>query len=336
MKKNKLIIDEFKKLIQQIKFDIDNSKDKKEKTVNMFRMRSILNVIKIIENYDKEIKDAQQLKNIKGIGKGTIDRINEILKKGKLHEIKKEIIEKSYEKYIDELEKIYGIGRDTALQLFKNYNIKSIKELKKLYKDKKIDLNENIVKGLKYYGKIKDKIPRIEIDQINNLLLPNLYSIDKLLYGIICGSYRRLKMFSNDIDFLIVHPKLKTKDDIENSKINYLSLFINKLYDIGFMIDGFTATDVRTKFMGICQINKNIYRRIDIRFIPYQSYYYAVFYFTGSGEFNRNIRMHAKNLGFTLNEYGLYDKNNKFYPAKSENDIFKYLGLEYISPQNRK
>jgi hypothetical protein len=38
-----------------------------------------------------------------------------------------------------------------------------------------------------------------------------------------------------------------------------------------------------------------------VRFIPYSSYYTAIQYFTGSGEFNRRLRIRANELGYTLN-----------------------------------
>ena len=40
----------------------------------------------------------------------------------------------------------------------------------------------------------------------------------------------------------------------------------------------------------------------------------------------------AKSKGLKLSEYGLVDSKNKNYHAKSERDIFKKLGLEYLPP----
>ena len=61
-------------------------------------------------------------------------------------------------------------------------------------------------------------------------------------------------------------------------------------------------------------------------------------YFTGSGEFNKNMRLFAKKKGYKLNEYGLYkigkDKELKM-KTHTEKDIFTLLGLDYIEPQNR-
>lgn len=55
---------------------------------------------------------------------------------------------------------------------------------------------------------------------------------------------------------------------------------------------------------GVCKVNR-ISRRLDIRLNPYDQFYCAVLYFTGSDLFNKQMREHAINQGFTLNEYTL-------------------------------
>ncbi len=332
---NDNIINEFIRLTKQIKVDIDSEKTKKEQLSQSYRLLSIQKVIKVLEKYPEKIKSGKQVEHLEGIGKGTVNRIDEILKTGKLSEIKEEIIDKSYLKYLEELEDVYGIGHKTAIELFNKYNVKSVSDLKKLYKTGLIELPPNIIKGLQYYGKIKENIPRKEIDNINNYLLEKLKLIDLNLFGIICGSYRRLKLTSNDIDMLIVHPKIKTKKDVENNKINYLKIFIENLIKHKFIIDSFTDINVPTKYMGLCKINNNPLRRIDIRFIPYESYYYAMLYFTGSKDFNKKMRLVAISKGFLLNEYGLYDSNNKMFKVNSEKEIFGLLDMEYVDPQFR-
>ena len=41
-------------------------------------------------------------------------------------------------------------------------------------------------------------------------------------------------------------------------------------------------------------------------------------------------------MGYTLNEYGLFDENNKMFKVNSEKEIFDILGMEYLSPELRK
>ena len=55
-----------------------------------------------------------------------------------------------------------------------------------IYKNGEIDLPDNIVKGIKYYDKIKDNIPRETIDEVYDFLTKTLLEIDKNLFGIVC------------------------------------------------------------------------------------------------------------------------------------------------------
>ncbi|CAH6421516.1 DNA polymerase family X [uncultured virus] len=340
--KNEKIIKEFEKLIDQIKYDIDHAPTKNESMTNYYRLRQITKSIEIIKKYPKEIRSGEELKDIKGIGKGTISRINEILSSGSLSEIKVDSKIKKYLNYIEDLTKVYGIGPKTAYELITLYNIKNVDELKKAFNEGTIDLTNQIIIGLKYYGIYKEIIPRQEIDKIDNYLNKIVLNVDKELFHVICGSYRRKKLTSNDIDVLITHPKIKTRLQLQTDKKNYLVNLVKKLKKEKFLLDDLTDKDFEIKYMGFCQYKENKIkypvRRIDIRYIPYDSYYTALVYFTGSGEFNRKMRQLAQNLGYKLNEYGLYfTQGNKLKRIKinSEKDIFDALGLEYLSPDKR-
>ena len=54
------------------------------------------------------------------------------------------------------------------------------------------------------------------------------------------------------------------------------------------------------------------FRRLDIRLLPFDQYHCGILYFTGSDQFNKMMRAHALDQGFTLNEYSLrpIDKGN--------------------------
>jgi len=328
------IIEEFKKLQQQIIFDIDNTSGI-TKLRNQYRLKSITLSLKILEKYNKNIISINDLKDIikiKGVGEGTIRRIKEIIETGKLSEVKITESDKQYLKMIEELEDVYGIGRKTAYNLFKEYKIKSIQELIEKVNNKKIVVSENIIKGLKYVNNLDTKIPRSEIAEIHEYLLDLMLKIDINLFGTICGSYRRLKETSGDIDLIIIHQNYKTNED--KLKINYLDLVIKKLIEDNFIIDSLTRTDVRTKYMGIFKWKNSMPRRIDIRIFPLESYYSAILYFTGSKDFNKQMRLNAIAHEYTLNEYGLYE-NNKMFKVNSEKEIFDLLSMEYITPDKR-
>ena len=329
------ILNEFKRLQEQIMFDIDNTTGK-NKLINQYRLKSITTAIKSIEKYNKDkmkVSDLDELAKIKGIGEGTIRRIKEIIQTGKLKEIKITKDDKIYLKMIEELEDIQGIGRITAYKLFKEYKIKSIDELIEKVNLKEIEVSDNIKIGLKYVNKLDTKIPRSQIDKFKEYILNTLLEIDPKLFGTICGSYRRLKETSGDVDLIIVHTDYKHLND--NLKKNYIDIFITHLIRNNIIIESLTKTDVKTKYMGIFKWKDSKPRRIDVRFIPYESYYSAILYFTGSKDFNTNMRLNAIAQNYTLNEYGLYDENNKLIKVKSEKEIFDILGMEYITPDKR-
>ena len=282
---NNNIIDVLKQYLEKIK---------SEKAI-IYKINAIVNLIKIINIYPKEIKNGEELKDIKGVGKGSIEKINEILKTGTLSYLNNNIL--------SELTEVIGIGPSIANQLIQKYKIKL---------------------GLKYVGKFKGNIPRQHIDDVQDYLKQFNSNI------IICGSYRRGLDFSSDIDFLLYNSQLLTMDDVKKS--NMLNDYVKLLTKNKFIVDNITNNNV-TKYMGFAKW-ENVIRRIDIRLIPYESIYTALVYFTGSYELNRIMRKKAKELGYKLNEYGLY-KNNELIHITSEKELFKKLGMKYLKPTER-
>jgi DNA polymerase beta len=330
---NDNIVKWFDLLIRQIQFDIDTTKGK-EKMINMFRLNSVTKALDVIKKLDFKIEKGEDLKNYENIGKGTVTRINEIINTGKLVEVREEDITTKHLEYVDELQKVFGIGREMALNLYKNYNIKNLDDLKEAVKNKKVELPEVILKGLKYVDKIDVEIPRSEMDDIYSFLIKACIEIDPNMDVRICGSYRREKEIMGDIDVIISHPAIITKEQSE--KMDLLVRFITYLENKKFIVESLTSKDVKTKYMGICQFKNNPMRRIDIRFMPQESYYTAIMYFTGSKNFNKKMRKIAIDMGYKLNEYKLIDnRTKKRFNIKSEKDIFDILHMEYLQPKDR-
>jgi DNA polymerase beta len=349
---NNKIINEFKRLVSFTKTKIDDSKkdgDVKKANNLSFKIRIFNNVISALKTYPEEItlENYKDLLDVQGIGKGSVERIKEILENGYLSELgsfKDEKMEKNNS--LNELEEIVGIGRAHALDLY-DKGIKSIKDLRKAIKSKDIEVNDKIKLGLKYHGVYKMDIPRKEIDKYYKLIEHLIKKINKTLdlpknkeyLFEICGSYRRGKMTSGDIDVLI--SKKGTKLNKTNSE-KHLERIVGKLkkqmkHNDGkpLLLDDMTDKNIKTKYMGFSKLKDNPVRRIDIRFIPYSSYYYALLYFTGSGDLNKKMRQIAKKKGLKLSEYGLSDKDGNILKANSERDIFKYLDMEYLPPKLR-
>jgi len=293
-----------------------------------WNLKALKNAIYEISKYEKEIISGTQLKNdINGIGDKIAIRIDEIINTGFLKEIgeyENNIGNEYKNPFID----ITGVGEVRAKKWLEE-GIKNIDELKEAINNKKIKSTHHIDIGLKYYNDFKQLIPREEIDIIKKIIKKCLKKIDKKYIFEICGSYRRGCSHSGDIDILITH---STKYEDENHLIN----IVNALKEIDFIKDELTING-NTKFMGVCKVKGlPFYRRIDIRFVKYHSYYSSLLYFTGNKNFNIQIRKKALSLNMSINEYGIIDNtNNNVISVYSEKELFNKINMDYLDPINR-
>ena len=299
-----------------------------------WNLKALKNAIYEISKYDKEIVSGTQLKNeINGIGEKIALRIDEIISNGFLKEINE------YENnnidynidYKNPFIEITGVGEVRAKKWLEE-GIKNIDELKEAINNKKIKSTHHIDIGLKYYNDFKQLIPREEIDIIKKIIRKCLKKNNKKYIFEICGSYRRGCSHSGDIDVLVTH---STKYEDENNT-NHLINIVNALKEINFITDELTING-NTKFMGVCKVKGlPFYRRIDIRFVKYNSYYSSLLYFTGNKNFNIFIRKKALSLNMSINEYGIIDNtNNSVLSVYSEKELFDKINMDYIGPLNR-
>jgi DNA polymerase/3'-5' exonuclease PolX len=125
---NSQIISEFEKLVSKYKSEKDTSAT--------FRVKQLKNVIIILTKYEDQITldNYIKLKELSGIGDGSIKRIKEILETGKLLELDNYNSDK--EVHINELEEVIGIGRVKAMEFYEK-GITSIKLLKEKIETKR-------------------------------------------------------------------------------------------------------------------------------------------------------------------------------------------------------
>ena len=247
-----------------------------------FKISSFKKGLEQIKNYKYMILSSQDISSLPGIGKGIIQRVEEILENGKLSEIEGiQIIKQDKNDEIDKLKRITGVGPVNAKKMVDN-NIsleKLLNEMKNLNNDiDKIQnssclslLTHHQLIGLKYFHDIELRIPRKEIEDFNyklNMIIDDM-SIDNIIFKI-CGSFRRGNSDSGDIDILISNPELSNLQIINEKKI--LNKLVTKLINEGIIIDNLT-NEGNTKYMGICKLNDNTpARRIDIRCVPFNSF----------------------------------------------------------------
>lgn len=338
---NRLIIEVLTQLVKQVSDENKSISDKDLKKKNNFRISSLWKAIQALKDHPNEIKSGVEAKQIKGIGQGIADRIDQILNTGTLPELEDVVNEET--KAVDDLVTVSGIGEKTALRFYRDYGIKSVADLiqkwqEGLFKVDKHKLTHHIELGLKYYDDFKVRIPRAEVDDFYPMVAKYLAEIDSNLIFDIAGSYRRNKATTGDIDILISHQKLKTKQQVQSAGENYLSLFIEKLLNEGLLIDHLDQ-DFHSYYKGVILL-KDIPRRIDIMIIPNDTYAAALMHSTGSGEFNKRIRTHAMIKGYHLSQHGLYKviggkKEEHPIPTQSEQEIFQILGVKWLKPEER-
>jgi DNA polymerase/3'-5' exonuclease PolX len=339
---NQNLLLEFRKLIKIYEYIYKKTTDPKEKIVYKHKIIRLKNSAKQIRLFPDPIMNTSQIKDLPGVGKGTIARVNEYLENHKLMDVEDfcnqnncDIIlhNKNPSLIYEDLISILGVGEKLANKLIRDHNITSIKQLQKLVNENKVTIPDTVKIGLRYFGKIKNNIPRSEITQTREYIYDIFEKLDTKLVFDVCGSFRRKKLTSNDLDLLVTSYDLNMNESDEKSQ-KILKKIIDVFYKNNFLIESLTGSDSTTRFMGFYKYKNNPIRKIDIRLVPIQSFFPAYLYFTGSYEFNERMRGIAKRQGYKLNEYGLY-KNDKFIQVYSEEDVFDILGMKYLLPNER-
>jgi DNA polymerase beta len=288
---------------------------------NSFKKKAYSNVIKqLLEDdfKDKNIKSMEDFKEIKGVGKSIHKLIQDIID----GVIKLDVEEEKKQNAIQMFMNIMSIGIVKAKKLVEENNIYTILELK----NNQHLLNKKQIIGLNYYDDFNKKIPREEMNVHHAMIEKHLRDIDKNIIFNIVGSYRRGNESSGDIDVLVSH---------NSNPSDLLKKIVEKFRGQKYIVDDFAFG--KEKYMGVCKVC-SINRRIDILFIPPSQYPYALLYFTGSKIFNINMRKIALEKGYSLSEHGM--KNMKTeqmvtQEMKTEKDVFKFLTMEYVEPENR-
>jgi DNA polymerase (family 10) len=128
------------------------------------------------------------------------------------------------------------------------------------------------------------------------------------------GSLRRMKETIGDVDILVASVKPKPVMDA----------FVHLPQTMKVLSEGSTRSSIVTKD-GF---------QVDIRVVKPESYGAAQHYFTGSKAHNIRIRSLGIDRGLKVNEYGVF-KGKKSIAGRTEEEVFKSVGLPYIPPELR-
>lgn len=304
---------------------------------NIHKHNAYKKAANVLAKHPERIKSGAEARKLDGVGDKIAKKIDEILSTGQLQKLEKIRADDSSQA-INFLTQVTGIGPAAAKKLV-DEGITTLEDLKNNM-DK---LNHHQQIGVKHFHEFNERIPRPEMLQLQEMAFRLITEVDKAFIPTVCGSFRRGAVSSGDIDILLCHPS-HTSDS--KSKPKFIKEIVNKMESDGFITD--TLSMGETKFMGVCRLpvsdNKDekppLHRRIDIRLIPHDQYYFGTLYFTGSDMFNKNMRTHALEKGFTLNEYSIRPVGatgipGEPVPVTCEEDIFIMIDYPYKKPEER-
>jgi DNA polymerase (family 10) len=293
-----------------------------------WKPRAYRKAAKSIESLAKDVEDIykdggiKELEKIQGIGERLAKKVIEYIETGKISEYER--LKGTIPEGLDKLMNIMGIGPKKALKLYKKLNIKNVKELEEAIKKHKLrDLfgfgektEQNIEEGLKLYKTSKQRILLGLILPVANNIINQLKYLKEIQQISLAGSLRRMKETIGDIDILVASSDHKKVMD-----------YFTALREVKRVLaKGLTKSMIL--------LEDNI--QADLRVLDEKVFGSALQYFTGNREHNIRLREIAIKKGYKLSEYGLFrKKDNKLIAGKTEREIYKKLGLQYIPPELR-
>lgn len=279
-----------------------------------------------LETLEKDVGEIykeggrEALLKIPGIGKSMAEKIEEYLKTGKIKYYQD--LRKKTPVQMEELTAIEGMGPRKAKILYQKLGIRNLKDLEKAAKAHKIaplfgfgeKTEKNILEGIAFLKRSKGRFLLGEILPTVKEVYQKLKNLKEVERVDVAGSVRRMKETIGDVDFLVIS---------KNSQA---------------VMDFFTSLPGIVKIWGKGQTKSSVRMKegfdMDLRVVPARSYGSALQYFTGSKEHNIATRKIAMDKGLKLSEYGLF-RGPKMVAGKSEEEIYKTLGMQWIPPEMR-
>lgn len=260
------------------------------------------------------------LEEIPGVGKAIAEKIEEIIRTGKLRYY--EELKQETPVDIRGLTSIEGVGPKSVKVLYEKLGVKNVEDLEKVAREGKVrglphfgeKMEQKILKGIEFFKQGTGRFPL-------GAVLPLISEIERRLKGLpeveavaVAGSIRRRKETVGDGDILA----------ISRQPEKVMDFFVSMPEVMHVHGKGTTKTMVKLK-NGM---------DVDLRVVAAESFGAALGYFTGSKDHNVALRRIAQEKGLKLNEYGLF-RGEKRIAGRTEEEIYEALGLRYIPPELR-
>ncbi|BGE82690.1 DNA polymerase/3'-5' exonuclease PolX [Staphylococcus petrasii] len=291
---------------------------------NTFKVSAYRKVAQSLEIDERTLDEIEDVTELKGIGKGVGDVINEYRNTGEsttLHELQQVVPEG-----LIPLMKIQGLGSKKIAKLYKELNITDKESLQVACENGKVSelsgfakkTEQNILEAVKALGAKKDRYPIGLMRKLNQTISEYLETLEDVDKYSVAGSFRRYKEMSKDLDYIIStnHPDkvqqqlLEIPNKVKEVAVGQTKVSLELTYD--------------DETVGV-----------DFRLIEPAAYYHTLQHFTGSKDHNIRIRQLAKAKKEKVSEYGIEQQDGTLLQFQSEAEIYQHFGSEWIDPAMR-
>ncbi|MBF2779054.1 MULTISPECIES: DNA polymerase/3'-5' exonuclease PolX [Staphylococcus] len=291
---------------------------------NTFKVSAYRKAAQSLEMDERTLDEIEDVTELKGIGKGVGEVIDEYRQSGQSSAL--EALQKEVPEGLIPLLKIQGLGSKKIAKLYKELNIDSKEALQVACEQGKVSelsgfakkTEQNILEAVKALGAKKEKYPIDQIRGLNSEINDYLATVKDIDKYEVAGSYRRYKEMSKDLDYIIStdHPTsvqqslLKTPNIVKQVAVGQTKVSLELAYD--------------DETIGV-----------DFRLIEPAAFYHTLQHFTGSKDHNIRIRQLAKEQDEKVSEYGIEQNNGEIIQYQSEKEIYEHFGVNWIEPALR-
>ncbi|BGP56473.1 hypothetical protein JCM8202v2_004093 [Rhodotorula sphaerocarpa] len=292
-----------------------------------------------------KLRSGEEARALHKVGEKLAIKVDEFLNTGHIQEAD-DLAHNDRYQAIKSLMTVHGVGHHSAKELY-SLGYRSAEDLRKSGKWEK---------EFKYHDDIQLPIPRADVESIARFVHLQVERIERGSHLVITGGYRRGKKHSNDVDLLFTYPH---QDGKERKMLRRLC---HRLQEKGFIPpDGILSfsepatlrsIEENKKASSFDSLDKALiifrhpanrttrprdhYRRVDLIFARWPNFGAAVLGWSGSTQFERDLRKHAEKLGYKFDSGGLRVRgSHEVVPTMTEQDVFRALKLEYIPPEYR-
>ncbi|KAM9847658.1 DNA nucleotidylexotransferase [Aulostomus maculatus] len=283
--------------------------------------------------------------------------IEEILEYGRSFEVERILCDERYQT-LKLFTSVFGVGPKTAEKWYR----RGLRSFTDILAEPSIHLNRMQQSGFLHYGDISRAVSKAEARALGNIIDEAVHVITSDATLALTGGFRRGKEFGHDVDFIVTMSEVGKEDSMLRNIIDRLkeqglllycdyqaSTFdMSKLPSISYeAMDHFAKCFLILRLEG-SQVDGGLNSvegdsrgwravRVDLVSPPMDCYAFALLGWTGSRQFERDLRRFARlERRMLLDNHALFDKTKKeFLAATTEKDIFAHLGLEYIEPWQR-